>query len=48
MFISTNKSGDYCYNALNNSNPKVESILLSANGTAFKKQFTGGEFLSNE
>lgn len=42
MFLSANKSGDYCYKAINESSIKVESILSSGDGAAFKAQFKGG------
>lgn len=42
MYLSANKSGDYCWHAINSSNAKVEEILSSPQGAAFKKQFDGG------
>ena len=38
MYSSSMLSGDYCAQAINASSFKVESILDSANGTAFKAQ----------
>lgn len=41
MYLSANKSGDYCWHAINNSNSKVEEILSSDQNLAFKRQFKG-------
>jgi hypothetical protein len=48
MYLSANKSGDWCWQAINNSNIKVESILASGQGAAFKKQFDGAENLKDD
>jgi pimeloyl-ACP methyl ester carboxylesterase len=48
MYLSANKSGDYCWQAINSSNIKVESILASGQGAAFKKQFAGAENLKDD
>jgi hypothetical protein len=47
MFLSANKSGDYCYKAINDSSTKVESILNGAGGADFKAQFEGGDKLTD-
>ena len=50
VYLSTVKSGDYCANAFNASNLRVEQVLYSSAeaAAAFKAQFPGGEKLSNE
>lgn len=47
IYLSTNKSGDYCWKALNDTSSKVEEILSSGEGPAFKAQFAGGDKLSD-
>ena len=47
MFLSTNKSGHFCWQALNNSNAKVESILKSGEAASFKAQFEGASLLKD-
>lgn len=47
MFLSANKSGEYCYKAINDSSIKVEAILNSGDGPAFKAQFPGGDKLTD-
>lgn len=49
IYLSSQKSGDYCSSALNASNTRVEQILDSgaAAADAFKSQFPGGEKLNN-
>lgn len=50
IYLSSERSGDFCVNALNASNHKVESILYSSSeaANAFKSQFPGGEKLTND
>lgn len=47
MYLSANKSGDYCWKAINDTSAKVEDILKTDKGAAFKAQFTGAEKLSD-
>lgn len=47
MYTSSMLSGDYCAQAINASNAKVESILDSPDGEAFKAQFKGGDKLKD-
>ncbi len=47
MFLSANKSGDYCYKAINQSSIRVQSILAGGEGAAFKAQFTGADKLTD-
>lgn len=50
IYTSTVKSGDYCANAFNTSNQRVEALLYSSDeaALAFKSQFPGGDKLSND
>jgi hypothetical protein len=50
IYLSSSRSGDFCFNALNTSNHIVESILYASEDSAksFKSQFTGGEKLTND
>ena len=47
MFLSANKSGDYCWKAINDTSARVENIIASADGAAFKAQFPGADKLSD-
>ena len=47
MFLSANKSGDYCWKAINDTSARVESILKTDQGAAFKAQFTGADKLND-
>lgn len=47
MYISANKSGDYCWKAINDTSARVEAILKTAEGPAFKEQFKGAQKLSD-
>ena len=47
MFLSANKSGDYCWKAINDSSAKVEQIINSDKGSEFKAQFEGADKLSD-
>lgn len=47
MYLSANKSGDYCWKAINDTSAKVESILKSDKATEFKSQFQGADKLSD-
>jgi len=42
MYSSSVLSGDYCSNAINDSNAQVEEKLNSSEGDAFKASFKGG------
>ena len=42
MYLSSVQSGDYCVQAINASNTRVEQILKSSEGTNFKAQYKGG------
>lgn len=39
MYLSSVLSGDFCVQAINSSNARVEQILKSSEGSAFKAQF---------
>jgi hypothetical protein len=47
MFLSANKSGDFCYKAINESSNRVEAILKTDQKVAFKAQFTGADKLKD-
>lgn len=47
IYLSANKSGDYCWKAINDTSSKVELILASSEGAAFKSQFSGADKLSD-
>jgi hypothetical protein len=47
MFLSANKSGDFCYKAINESSNRVEALLKTDQKEAFKAQFTGGDKLKD-
>lgn len=47
IFISANKSGDYCWKAINDTSSHVESLILSEEGAAYKAIFAGADKLSN-
>lgn len=47
MFLSANKSGDFCYKAINDSSSRVEAILKTDQGAAFKAQFPGADKLKD-
>ena len=47
MYLSALKSGDYCWKAINDTSARVESILKTSEGAAFKAQFSGGDKLSD-
>lgn len=46
MFLSANKSGDFCVQAINKSNDMVESILNSPDKDTFRAQFAGADKLT--
>ena len=48
IYLSANKSGEYCWQAINNSNNKIESILSSSQNLTFKQQFKGGQNLKDD
>ena len=48
IYSSSKLSGDYCVQAINSSNSKVEQILDSSEGASFKAQFEGGNKLTND
>jgi pimeloyl-ACP methyl ester carboxylesterase len=50
IYLSSARSGDFCWQALNASNHRVESILYSSPEAAleFKSQFPGGMKLTND
>jgi len=48
MYLSAMKSGDYCQQAINASNTRVEKILDSTQAENFKSQFEGGNNLKND
>lgn len=48
VYLSTNKSGDFCWNAVNNSNTMVEQILNSNTSKEFKNQFEGAINLTDD
>lgn len=48
MYLSANKSGDWCWQAINASNVRVEQILNSAQNQTFKAQFNGGQNLKDD
>lgn len=41
MYLSANKSGDYCWKAINDTSGRVEAVLKTTEGAAFKAQFAG-------
>jgi hypothetical protein len=47
MYLSANKSGDYCWKAINDTSARVEDILKTKDGAAFKAQFSGADKLSD-
>jgi pimeloyl-ACP methyl ester carboxylesterase len=47
IYISANKSGDYCWKAINDTSARVENILKTDQGAAFKAQFTGADKLND-
>jgi hypothetical protein len=47
MYLSANKSGDYCWKAINDTSARVEDILKTKDGAAFKSQFKGADKLSD-
>ena len=46
MFLSANKSGEDCWKAINDTSYRIEEILKTSEGTAFKAQFPGADKLS--
>jgi hypothetical protein len=48
MYLSSALSGDFCYQAINASSTRVEQILKSSEGPAFKTQFKGGDKLTDD
>jgi len=48
MYLSSVQSGDFCVQAINASNTRVEQILKSAEGAAFKSQFKGADKLTDD
>ena len=47
MYLSANKSGDYCWKAINDTSARVEDILKTKDAAAFKAQFSGADKLSD-
>jgi hypothetical protein len=47
MYLSANKSGDYCWKAINDTSAKVEEILKGDGAEDFKGQFEGADKLSD-
>lgn len=47
MYLSADKSGDYCWKAINDTSARVESILKTSEGAAFKAQFSGADKLTD-
>ena len=48
MFLSANKSGDYCWKAINDTSAWVENVLKKEEeGAAFKAKFPGADKLSD-
>jgi len=48
MFLSANKSGDFCVKAINDSSSRVEAILKTEAGAAFKAGFEGASKLNDK
>lgn len=48
MYLSSVLSGDFCVQAINASNTKVEQILKSSDRDTFKAQFKGADKLTDE
>lgn len=48
MYLSSVLSGDFCVQAINASNTKVEQILKSSDRDTFKAQFKGSDKLNDE
>lgn len=48
IYTSTTLSGDFCSQAINASNTKIEQILASPEGAGYKAKFPGGDKLKDD
>ena len=48
MYLSANKSGDYCWKAINDTSIRVENMIKGSEGDKFKAQFEGADKLTDE
>ncbi len=48
MFLSANKSGDFCPKALNDSSTRVQATLEKGEGAQLKAQFPGADKLTDD